>query len=79
MPRSPLLALSVLLAAALLAPVPAEAQYFGRNKVRYDDFDFRILETEHFDLYYYEGMETAVQDVARMSERWYDRLSAIQS
>lgn len=77
MPRSPLLALSVLLAAALLAPVPAEAQYFGRNKVRYDDFDFRILETEHFDLYYYEGMETAVQDVARMSERWYDRLSAI--
>ncbi|MEM6327918.1 MAG: BamA/TamA family outer membrane protein [Bacteroidota bacterium] len=77
MPRTPALALIAVLIAALLAPIPASAQYFGRNKVRYDDFDFRILETQHFDLYYYEGMETAAQDVGRMAERWYDRLSAI--
>ncbi len=69
---------ALLVAALLLALVPeAQAQYFGRNKVRYDDFDFRILETEHFDLYYYEGMEQASRDVARMAERWYDRLSTI--
>ena len=68
----------LLVAATLAALAPAaQAQYFGRNKVRYDDFDFRVLETEHFDLYYYEGMETAANDVGRMAERWYDRLSAI--
>ena len=67
----------LLVAAATLVPATADAQYFGRNKVRYDDFDFRILATEHFDLYYYEGMEDAAQDAARMAERWYERLSTI--
>ena len=68
-----------LLAAALLAALApaAQAQYFGRNKVRYDDFEFRVLETEHFDIYFYEGMDQASRDVARMAERWYDRLSDI--
>ena len=72
-----LVAAAVLAAMGLaLAPV-AHAQYFGRNKVRYDDFDFQILETEHFDLYYYAGTEQAARDVGRMAERWYDRLSTI--
>lgn len=52
---------------------PAEAQYFGRNKVQYDDFDFRFLETDHFQIYYYPEEEQAVRDAARMAERWYDR------
>ena len=38
----------------LLAADAASAQYFGRNKVEYVDFDFRILATEHFDIYYYQ-------------------------
>ncbi len=68
----------LLLAAACAALAPAaQAQYFGRNQVRYDNFDYRILETEHFDLYYYAGMEESVNDVARMAERWYTRLSTI--
>ncbi|MEM1054920.1 MAG: BamA/TamA family outer membrane protein [Bacteroidota bacterium] len=77
MSRPVLLSFVAVMVAALLAPIPASAQYFGRNKVRYDDFDFRILETQHFDLYYYEGMETAAQDAGRMAERWYERLSSI--
>ncbi len=39
----------LLAAAAALAPVPAAAQYFGQNKVQYSRFDFKVLETEHFD------------------------------
>ncbi|MDX1618452.1 MAG: hypothetical protein R3224_06680, partial [Balneolaceae bacterium] len=31
----------------------ADAQYFGRNKVQYEDFNFQILETTHFDIYHY--------------------------
>ena len=28
----------------------AAAQYFGRNKVQYQSFEFRVLKTEHFDV-----------------------------
>src|ERR1044072_2706917 len=35
----------------LFAPSPADAQYFGRNQVRWEQFDFHQLETEHFTLY----------------------------
>jgi hypothetical protein len=62
---------------AVLAAAPAEAQYFGRNKVQYESFDFRILRTTHFDVYYYPEEEQAVRDAAVMVERWYARLSRV--
>lgn len=60
-----------------LASVPtgATAQYFGRNKVQFDNFDFRILPTDHFDWHYYPEEREAVFDAARMGERWYERLA----
>ncbi|MBB4639685.1 PD40 domain-containing protein [Longimicrobium terrae] len=63
--------------ATALGPAPAEAQYFGRNKVQYQTFDFRILRTTHFDVYYYPEEEVAARDAARMAERWYGRLSQV--
>jgi Tol biopolymer transport system component len=65
------------LAAAAAAPAPASAQYFGRNKVQYRTFDFRVLKTPRFDIYYYPEEEVAVRDAARMAERWYARLSRV--
>jgi hypothetical protein len=65
----------LLLLACLAFPVSIAAQDFGQNKVQYDQFDFRVLKTDHFDLYYYPEEEAAVQQVARMAERWYARLS----
>lgn len=47
--------------ALLLSAVSAEAQYFGRNKVQYDRFQFAILETEHFDVYYYAEERSAAE------------------
>src|SRR5215208_4481460 len=58
-----------------LAGGDASAQYFGRNKVQWEKFDWRVLKTEHFDIHYYPAEERAVRDAARMAERWYDRLS----
>jgi Peptidase of plants and bacteria/WD40-like Beta Propeller Repeat len=52
-----------------------EAQYFGRNKVQYEKFDFRIIKTKHFDVYYYPEFKSVAEDSARMAERWYARLS----
>jgi len=66
------LALGVCLSLA----VPASAQYFGQNKVQYDRFDFSILQTPHFDVYYYAAEGDAARIAARLAERWYARLSA---
>jgi hypothetical protein len=56
---------------------PLHAQYFGRNKVQYESFDFQVLKTEHFDIYFYPAEQEAAIHAARMSERWYARLSSI--
>jgi Tol biopolymer transport system component len=61
----------------LLAPGLLQAQYFGRNKVQYSTFDFKIIQTEHFDVYYYERERVAAMDAARMAERGYARLSKV--
>lgn len=64
------------LAALLTSASGLRAQYFGRNKVVYRDFDFRVLRTPHYDVHYYAEELTATRDAARMAERWYARHSA---
>ncbi|PYP05730.1 MAG: hypothetical protein DMD25_09195 [Gemmatimonadetes bacterium] len=64
-------------ALALFGVAPLAAQYFGQNKVQYQAFDFRIIQTEHFEIYYYPVERTAALDAARMAERWYARLSRV--
>ena len=68
-------AITAALAVLTVLPAALDAQYFGRNKVQYDDFDFRVLKTPHFDIHYYPVFAEATQDVARMSERWYERFA----
>ena len=73
-------AVRVFLGALLLTlflPADSQAQYFGRNKVQWENFDFKVLQTEHFDIYYYEQEADVVNDIGRMSERWYSRLSRV--
>src|SRR5215210_3148208 len=66
-----------LLVLFLSVPGMLSAQYFGRNKVQYTDFDFKVIQTEHFDVYYYDRERTAALDGARMAERSYARLSKV--
>ena len=67
--------LAALMAVFFLSAAPATAQYFGRNKVQYDQFDFKVFQTEHFEFYFYPEEEQAVKDAARLAERWYRRHS----
>jgi len=68
----------VLLATLLLAPAPpAGAQYFGKNKVQYKDWKWYVIETDHFNVYFYESEREAAVDAARMAERSYARLSRV--
>ena len=65
------------LVSALLCglPLSATAQYFGRNKVQYEKFDFHIMRTPHFDLYFYPAESLVTHDAGRLAERWYARHS----
>ena len=66
-----------IVAMLMLVSASAHAQYFGRNKVEYTDFAFRILVTEHFDVYYYSRETRAAQIAAQLAERWYSRISRV--
>ncbi len=67
----------LLLAAMLLVALPAQASYFGKNKVQYKAFKWHVLETPHFQILFYDGEETVVHDAARMAERQYGKLSKL--
>ena len=59
---------------ALVVSFPAGGQgYFGRNKVQYENFDWKIIKSEHFDSFFYPPESTIVHDAARQAERWYAR------
>jgi Tol biopolymer transport system component len=69
----------IIMLGLVLLPATLAAQYFGRNRVQYGRFDFKIVQTEHFDVYYYERERSAALDIARMAERSYTRLSRVLS
>ncbi|MGM0667409.1 MAG: basic secretory protein-like protein [Bacteroidota bacterium] len=56
---------------------PVFSQYFGKNKVNYEVFDFQIYETPHFEIYHYNRNESEIKDFGQLCERWYERHQAI--
>ena len=64
------------LALLLSVPLTASAQYFGRNKVQYEGGrEFWQLPTQNWVIYFYAEESDAIEDIARMAERWYERFS----
>lgn len=61
----------------LLIGLPGYSQEFGRNKPHYEDFNFKVKETPHFELYHYMKNEEAVKELAKQSEQWYDLHQAV--
>jgi len=59
---------------AAVSPVSAQYYYFGRNKVHYEDFDWRILQTEHFDIYFDSEMLPMAETGARIAEEAFSVL-----
>lgn len=60
----------------LLAASPASAQfYFGKNKVNYTQFDWQVMTTEHFRIYFYIGGEEVAKIAAQVAEESYVSLS----
>ena len=68
----------LLLALAVAAVVPAaQAQYFrfGKNKVQYDSHEWYYVQSEHFDVHYYEGGYYLANFTARAAEDAYRQIS----
>lgn len=47
--------LAVLLGTLITEELLAQYFSFGKNRVQYEQFDWRFIETEHFDIYYYDS------------------------
>jgi len=59
-------------------PSKSNAQYyFGRNKIQYDAFEWQIMRTEHFDVYFYPEMEELAEIGASVAEEAYARLEGV--
>lgn len=50
-------------------------QYFGQNKIQYKDYNFKILATEHFDIYFYQGGDDLAVFAEDVLEDGYKKLS----
>ncbi|HEY0752199.1 MAG TPA: hypothetical protein VGD26_13660, partial [Chitinophagaceae bacterium] len=61
----------------LLMQVPADAQYFGRNKVNYKELDFRVLQSPHFEMYHYFNNTGIRNRILQQTEQWYRMHQAI--
>ncbi|NII82832.1 MULTISPECIES: peptidase MA family metallohydrolase [unclassified Pedobacter] len=55
----------------LILSFSVQAQYFGQNKVRYKKLDFKVLQTPHFEIYYYIKNEKLLKRFSQDAETWY--------
>lgn len=63
---------------SVFSAVILHAQYygFGRNKVQYTNFEWQVLRTEHFDIYYYPEMKNLADQGAFFAEESYRLLES---
>jgi hypothetical protein len=71
--------LALCLLGAALFTTPASAQfipYFGKNKVAYDNFAWRVYKSPHFEVYYYPEFEQHLSRVVSYLESSYQKVSS---
>ena len=69
------LLLVVLSAGTLLAQTPF-VPYFGKNRIKYDNFQWQIYTTDHFEIYYYPEIEPHLERIAGYAESAYQHVSS---
>ncbi|GAA4010164.1 hypothetical protein GCM10022408_23020 [Hymenobacter fastidiosus] len=75
------LALPALLLAGLLPVSPVRAQSaqesFGRVRIQYKEFNWQLLSTQNFNLYFYAGGETTARRAAEYAEKELQRVTGL--
>ena len=46
----------------------SNAQYFGKNKIQYEKFNWRFIQSKHFDVYFYDGGYDIARFTAEVAE-----------
>src|SRR3989454_8461301 len=67
--------LALALCALGLAPRPSAAQYFGQNKVQYRQYSWRSISADHFEVYFYTGLDSLAMRVLDLAEKSHEYLS----
>ena len=50
--------------------------YYGKNRIRYDNFRWHIYTTDHFEIYYYPEIEQHLERVTSYAESAYQQVSS---
>src|SRR5829696_7793469 len=77
--RFGVVAVALLLMAGLAADAVAQTPYvpyFGKNKIRYNNFEWHIYTSDHFEIYYYPELESHLERVTSYAESAYQQVSA---
>ncbi|HXY40009.1 MAG TPA: hypothetical protein VEQ10_10075 [Vicinamibacteria bacterium] len=67
-----------LVLATALPPSPAAAQfipYYGKNKIKYDNFAWRVYKSPHFEVFYYPEFEPQLARLVSYLESGYLKIS----
>jgi Tol biopolymer transport system component len=68
--------ITLFLLSAILAPASAQYFSFGKNRVVYEDFEWRYIQSQHFDIYYYGAKNYELAEFSAKSiESAYKQLS----
>jgi hypothetical protein len=62
-------------AAEALAQTPY-IPYYGKNKIRYTNFEWHIYTTDHFEIYYYPEIEPHLERITSYAESAYQHVSS---
>ena len=78
---TPILILALAVFLLGMAPAITSAQtpyvpYFGKNRVKYDKFDWHIYESDHFEIYFYPEIEPHLERLTGYLESAYQRISS---
>ncbi len=78
---TPILILTLAVFLLGIAPAITSAQtpyvpYFGKNRVKYDKFNWHIYESEHFEIYFYPETEPHLERITSYLESAYQRISS---
>src|SRR5512141_2521753 len=66
--------IAIALAFIVFVAAPAAAQ-FGKNKIAYDRFDWKIYRSTHFTIYFYPSEQVSLPKVTSYAESAYDDTS----
>ncbi|CAM2008654.1 PD40 domain-containing protein [Acanthopleuribacter pedis] len=73
--RSPRVGPRALMIGLLLGVLVPSAMARGKNKIPYENFEWKVYHSEHFKVYYYESAANLLPTVVDMSEAAYRQVS----